>query len=331
MRIVPLLTILATVVMAWAAFTVDAAEVSSEPPAFTFVRRPAQLDIKLGSQQLATYVFRSTRIARPHFTHLRTPSGLQVTRSDPPVEGQDPTDHADMHPGLWLAFGNLAGLDFWRNKGPCIEQERFVQEPQTSRNGGSFAVANRYIVDGRALCRETTRYRFLTRPNGWLMLWDTTFETTERGVFFGDQEEMGLGIRMASPLCVKGGQGTITNSLGGKNEAGTWGRQAAWCDYSGVVGGRRVGVTLMSASANDRHPWFHTRDYGLMVANPFGKSANAPERLPLWPDRPLRLCFGVFIHDTPSGESLNQGAEYEHFDHLVGDKASGPLTSRQAE
>jgi len=65
MRIVPLVTALATVAAAGAAFTVAAAEVSSEPPAFTFVRHLAQLEIKLGSQQVATYVFRSTRIARP--------------------------------------------------------------------------------------------------------------------------------------------------------------------------------------------------------------------------------------------------------------------------
>jgi len=167
------------------------------------------------------------------------------------------------------------------------------------------------------LCRETTRYRFLVRPNGWLLLWDTTFETTEHGVFFGDQEEMGLGVRVASALRVKGGQGTITNRLGGRDEAGTWGRQAAWCDTSGVVAERRVGVTIMSASANDRHPWFHTRDYGLMVANPFGKKAKAPERLPLEPGRPLRLCFGVFVHETSGDGVLNLVAEYEHFDKLV--------------
>jgi len=278
--------------------------------------------IRMNDQPLATYVYRDREILRPYFKDLCVPGGIQVTRHFPPREGVDPLDHATMHPGLWLAFGDLGGADFWRNKGPRIEHERFVEEPQTSRNGGSFAVATRYVADERVLCRETTRYRFLPRPNGWLLLWDTTFETTEQGVSFGDQEEMGLGIRMASALCVKGGQGTITNSLGGRNEAGTWGRQAAWCDYSGVVEGRRIGVTLMSASANDRLPWFHTRDYGLLVANSFGKNANlgAAGRLPLEPGKPLRLRFGVFIHDTASGAPLNAAAEYEHFDQLVARK-----------
>jgi hypothetical protein len=282
-----------------------------------FEAREDALLIRVNDQPLATYVYRDREILRPYFQDLRTPGGIPVTRHHPPREGVDPPDHATMHPGLWLAFGDLGGADFWRNQGPRIEHERFVEEPQAGGNGGSFAVADRYVVEERVLCRATTRYRFVTRPNGWLLLWDTTLETTEQGVFFGDQEEMGLGVRVASALRVQGGQGAITNSLGGRDEAGTWGRQAAWCDYSGMAGGRRVGVTIMSASANDRHPWFHTRDYGLMVANPFGKKVSAPERLPLAPGKPLRLSFGVFVHDTSSAEVPNLVAEYEHFDKLA--------------
>jgi hypothetical protein len=310
-------TVLMAIVAAGTTLSFAAAETPSKPVTFTFVRHPDQVEIKLGSQSVATYVVRSTRISRPHFVHLKTAAGLQVTRNDPPVEGRDPTDHAEMHPGLWLAFGDLAGADFWRNKGPRIQHERFVQEPQTTPEGGSFAVANRYVADGRTLCRETTRYRFVTRPNGWLLCWDTLLETTEPGIYFGDQEEMGLGVRVASPLRVKGGNGTITNSLGGNNEAGTWGKPAAWCDYTGTVNDRRVGITLMSASSNERQPWFHTRDYGLMVANPFGKNASAPEQLPLAPGKPVRLSFGVLIHEAPSAEVPNLAAEYEHFDRLA--------------
>ena len=46
---------------------------------------------------------------------------------------------------------------------------------------------------------------------------------------FGTQEEMGLGVRLATPLTVKSGNGRITNSVGGTNEKGTWGQAADWC------------------------------------------------------------------------------------------------------
>ena len=51
------------------------------------------------------------------------PAG-EVTRTHPPGDG-DATDHATMHPGVWLAFGNISGEDFWRNKariGPGVHR-----------------------------------------------------------------------------------------------------------------------------------------------------------------------------------------------------------------
>ena len=33
---------------------------------------------------------------------------------------QDLDDHPTMHPGLWLAFGDINGADFWRNKGRVL-------------------------------------------------------------------------------------------------------------------------------------------------------------------------------------------------------------------
>jgi hypothetical protein len=47
---------------------------------------------------------------------LRAPSGVAVTRHHPPIAGSDATDHDTMHPGVWLAFGDLNAQDFWRNK-----------------------------------------------------------------------------------------------------------------------------------------------------------------------------------------------------------------------
>jgi hypothetical protein len=51
----------------------------------------------------------------------------------------------------------------------------------------------------------------------------------------------------------------------------TWGKQAPWCDYSGPVDGKTLGVAIFDHPSNPRHPtWWHVRDYGLFAANPFG-------------------------------------------------------------
>src|SRR5690348_7367993 len=71
-------------------------------------------EVRLGDVTIATYVPHDDKTQRPYFKDLMTPSGVRVTRPHPPVKGQDPEDHPDMHPGLWLAFSDLGGRDFWR-------------------------------------------------------------------------------------------------------------------------------------------------------------------------------------------------------------------------
>ena len=257
-------------------------------------------------------MYEEQKTLRPFFEHLKTPGGIQVTRNRPPVSGKDPVDHADMHPGLWLAFGDVSGHDFWRNKGPRVVHERFAAEPAGRGGRGSFAVVNRYEVDDNVLCRETATYTIVAHPRGYFILWNSSFKAEGGGQWLGSQEEMGLGVRVATPISVKGGKGRIRSSAGGVNEKGTWGKAADWCDYSGVIDRKRVGVTLMSdpATGADRKPWFHSRDYGLVVANPSGPRAGAPDKLPMPADEPLRMRFAVFVHESPEDAPVEPAKEY---------------------
>ena len=85
-------------------------------PEFAIEQQSDRLVITCGGDPVATYVFSDKVIARPYFTRVHTPGGRQVTRNHPPVEGEDRTDHAELHPGIWLAFGDLSGGDFWRRQ-----------------------------------------------------------------------------------------------------------------------------------------------------------------------------------------------------------------------
>lgn len=266
-------------------------------PAVEFALEEGRVEINVGGERFATYVYQDDVVLRPFFANVRAPSGTQVTRNFPPVEGQDPTDHADFHPGIWLAFGDLSGADFWRNKA-TVKHLQFVESPKGGEGVGTFTVQNRYEFDGTAICDETCTTATVVTPLGILILLDSTF-TPGADLYFGDQEEMGLGIRVATPISVRSG-GRIKNSDNLIDEKQVWGKQAEWCDYSGEVNGKWAGILMMPHRDNFRRSWFHARDYGLLVANPFGRNAftgGEKSKVEVKNGEKLRLRFGLLIHD----------------------------------
>src|SRR5262245_17608194 len=67
------------------------------------IEHPGNLEIRVGGKTFATYVFRDDKTLRPYFANVHAPDSTQVTRNHPPQQG-DPADHAELHPGIWLAF-----------------------------------------------------------------------------------------------------------------------------------------------------------------------------------------------------------------------------------
>jgi len=281
-----------------------------------FEREADRLLITVGGESLATYVFRDETILRPYFAHVFAPGGIPVTRRFPPVEGTDPTDHATMHPGLWLGFGDINGVDFWRNKGR-VEHQRFVEPPQGGPGQGTFVVRNRYVPRSGTtpVCVETGRVTILVRPAGTLMIFDSEFVSEDQDLAFGAQEEMGLGVRVATPLAAKQG-GRLRNSTGQSGERQVWGNHAAWCDTSGMINERHAGVLLMPDPSVFARGWFHARDYGLMVANPIERSENPkgePAKLVIPRGQPVRLRFGVLLHAEQADDDLDLEKAYQDF------------------
>ena len=281
-----------------------------------FQRQPGQVQVTIDGTDVATYVYADPQIPRPYFAHVHAPDGTRVTRNHPPVEGRDRTDHDTMHPGIWMAFGDLSGTDIWRNKGRVVH-ERFVQQLTGGSDEGGFAVRNRYETsDGQPICHEVCRFQFLVRPHGYLLLWDSTFSSDDE-FYFGDQEEMGLGVRLATSIAVVSGQGgRILDSQGRRNGVAVWGKTADWCDYSGPVQGKFAGITIMPQRDNFRPCWWHARDYGFVAANPFGRAAfkaGPLSKIVVSPDAPLRLRFGIFVHSIGSEQDVDLGAAYQDF------------------
>jgi hypothetical protein len=302
---------------------------ASEPPAIQFERKEDRLVIRAGDKPLAEFVLGDDKVQRPYFARVHTPSGIQATRNHPPKEGEDPTDHDTMHPGLWLAFGDLSGADFWRNKAGGVKTT-ISGEPRGEAGRGSFSINNDYFAavakeDDDPLCEETANFTIFVRPPGYLLRWESTF-TGEREFTFGDQEEMGLGVRLASPLRVTGGNGRILDSEGRRNEKEVWGKQADWCDYRGEIEGRQVGIAVFPSPRNFRRSWFHARDYGYFATNPFGRNAftgGEKSAVSVKPGEEFRLAYGVFIYDAAKDETVDLPAVYDEYVKLDGDKKSG--------
>lgn len=286
------------------------------PPQISFRTEPGKVVLLVDGTPVATYVYEDETIRRPYFAHVRAPGGVQVTRNHPPVPGRDPTDHADCHPGLWMSFKDISGSCYWRSEARVV-QETLAEAPAGGPGRGAFAVRNRYLAENdekRTVCQEVCRYTFLVRPAGYLLIWDSTFQS-DSGFYFGDAEEMGLAVRVATPISVKQG-GTILDASGRRNEREVWGNSADWCDYSGIIDGRRAGVTLMPDPKNFRPSWYHARDYGVLVANPFGREAfrkGPASKVVVKPGESFRLRFGVLLHAGPKGVEPDLRAAYADF------------------
>ena len=183
-----------------------------------------------------------------------------------------------------------------------------------------FAVENRYLTPegGKEICRETCKYALEPVKDGVLVLWDSTFHSGAGSFYFGDQEEMGLGVRLAKAASVKSKLGgRILNTSGERDEKGVWGKQADWCDYSGPIGEQFVGVMMMPHPSNFRKSWTHARDAGMMTLNPFGQKAftrsGEASRVEVPAGKEFRLRYGVLFHWDKRSDEFEPSAAYQHY------------------
>jgi len=303
---------------------------AADRPEVSFQKDEGQVQIEVGGKPFATYVWQDDNIPRPYFCHVKTPNEMQVTRRHPPdpVVNRDNDDHATYHPGIWLAFGDLGGADFWRNKAR-VRHVKFSSVPKGGAGTGTFSVVNSYETQEatpKVICVETCEYTIHATHRGYFLIAESVFKSDSADFAFGDQEEMGLGVRLATALTVRHGNGTITNSEGGKNEKGTWGKQAAWCSYTGVIDDQRLGLTLMPDPRNFRESWYHSRDYGFVAANPFGKKAMTgaddknvpPDSTVVRKGETFALGFGVHIFSMPTNRQPDPSAAYIEYLKLIG-------------
>lgn len=156
------------------------------------------------------------------------------------------------------------------------------------------------------MAEETCRCVVRAVPHGYLIEIASKFRPCHSALVFGDQEGMGLGVRVATALNLdRKLRGRILDSAGRRNVAEVWGKTADWCDSAGPLQGpngvRWVGLAVLSGPENFRPSWCHARDYELLVLNPLGRKAFTQQEaspIVVKPGETLKLRFGVAVHET---------------------------------
>jgi hypothetical protein len=271
-------------------------------------------NITLDDKPFAVHVLGTEQDGRPHIAPIHAPGGPQVTRNYPPIQGKDSDDHPTFHTGIFFTIDNINGNDYWRRKAKAITRDS-SKRPDPA--GVTIEDEIEYLAaddDKTIICTEHRRTRYRPAPAGGLISLEVNLIADHDPITIGDSEEVGFAVRIAAPMQVDRG-GTILNSNGQRNQKEVWGKIANWCDYTGTADGKTAGVTLMPHPKNFRPCWFHARDYGILLANPFGQRAytkTGDGSVTVKKGETLILRFAAYIHNG-SPEFANVAKVYADY------------------
>jgi len=265
-------------------------------------QREGQVEVAIWGRAFTTYHY-GPEWARPFLYPLIGPYGLSMTRRLARPEDKDMDHHH--HRSFWVAYGDVNGVDNWSEmEGHGMTRHReFLGLEEGPVFGRICALGDWVSSEGRKVLEEVRDIRIYALPEDRRLV-DMTVElkATEGDVTLGDTKEGGIASLRVRPSMEARNGGRIENSYGAIGEREAWGRRASWCDYSGPVEGRWVGMALMDHPEGFRYPtYWHVRDYGLMTANPFGLSYfyNDPNRrgdYTLRSGESIRFRYRLYIH-----------------------------------
>jgi hypothetical protein len=299
--------------------------------------QPDKLRIEIHGELFTEYCFKGA----PHvyFFPLLGPGGASMTRSWPmkEVPGEE-KDHPH-HRSLWYSHGEVNGVDFWSEgaKAGKIVHEKFL-EVKSGAESGVIRSANKWIApDGAVTMTDERTFRVFARPNSERLFdFEVTLKAGDKDIVLGDTKEGSMAVRVNESMRgvlprEKGekqariGQGRIALSTGvsssGKGDEQAWGKRAAWCDYSGPVNGKTVGIAIFDHPSNPKHPtWWHVREYGLFAANPFGvhdfeKKPKGTGNITIPAGKSVTFKYRFYIHE---GEETYAQVAERYKDYTAG-------------
>ncbi len=301
---------------------------------------PDRVRVEIDGQLFTEYHFTGAR--RPYLFPVIGPTGGGMTRHWPLADdiATEEKDHPH-HKGLWFGYHSVNGASFWGDStagGAKLGQmvhDRFL-ELKSGADEGVIRARNNWVLDenGETICNDVRTLRFSKTDRGRMLDFDITITAGAKEVVFGDEKDGIMAIRVASTMRVEKGEtegkkkalpgdGHIVTSAG-KMDGEAWGTRADWCDYSGPVEGKTVGVAIFDHPSNLRHPtWWHARMYGLFSANPFGQSHfekladKEAGAFKLEPGQSVTLRYRFYFHEGDAAQADVAGA-YRAYTAKVG-------------
>jgi hypothetical protein len=299
-----------------------------EPSTVSIDVRKDVIEFRHAKAVTAVYHFAPT-LAKPYFWPLNSPSGATITRPWPMVKDSpgEKTDHPHQK-SAWFCHGDVIpegveltqkikgvdGVDFWSEaKGHGRIVCTKVGMPIIQGTWGQIATINEWQTgDGMKILDEARVIHFYDLGTAQMFILDIDLYARVCPITFGDTKEGSLGVRVRESLTEQGGKGVLTNAdghvgegkAGNKDMKGCWGVVSAWCDYSGPAADKTVGVAIFAAPNNPVPTCWHSRGYGLMAANPFGRDKSGfpamkgkKELVKLGKGEHLKLRYGILLHD----------------------------------
>jgi hypothetical protein len=294
------------------------------------------LEFYAGGELVTRYLTAPTW-AKPIFWPLNAPGGVPLTRDWPMVKGRpgESIDHIHQK-SAWFCHGDIlpegvelkkkikgvAGVDFWSEAighGQMVCTK--VGEPEVGKDRITVRTHNDWqTADAVKIMDEDRTIHFYDLGPARLLVLDIDLVAAVPLVF-DDTKEGSMGIRINDQITAdKKGKGTIQNAEGKRGEKDCWGRISAWCDYSGPIDGKEVGLALLADPRNPNASCWHVRGYGLMAANPFGRDkakfsgvAGRFDTVRLGRGARYRLRYGLLLH---AGDAQT-GRVAEHYQRFV--------------
>ncbi|TDG00555.1 PmoA family protein [Paenibacillus piri] len=274
----------------------DRAAAESDPSAGGVEVHPNRhkLDISIDGRYFTSYVF-DPAVAKPYLGAVAGPHGDSFTRLD------FETKEHPHHRSLWLAIGDVNGIDMWNEPEGRHGKQRHLHFSRAA-GGPVCATITAHNVwtsfaDKPQIDETRTLTVYRTPAAGRIVDVDATFTANYGQVEFGATKEAGpLGIRVTESMKVDNG-GTMVNSYGSIGEQECWGQRAEWCDYYGAVGDYTYGIAAFDHPDNENYPtYWHIRNYGLLAPNNFyfagGKLIKPGEK--------VNYRYRVYFHEGDS-------------------------------
>ncbi len=316
---------------------------AAEGPGVVIETKKDVLEFRVGKEVVSRYHVGAS-VAKPYFWPLTAANGAAVTRAWPmePLAPGGSDDHVHQK-SAWFCHGDVIpegielkqkvkgveGVDFWSEaKGHGVIACVHVGELKNDKDHASVVTKNEWrTADGVKVMDETRTISLYALGDARLYVLDIDLLAGVAPITFGDTKEGSLGVRVndevreaPSKKGEKGGHGHLTNADGKSGERAVWGYRSKWNDYSGTMDGKEAGIALFEDPANKYHAAWHSRGYGLMAANPFGRDkAGFPstkgqtDLVKLPKGEHLKLRYGIFVHNG----DVKDGKVAEAFEKFV--------------